>query len=386
MKELPPPPSMIGAYGPWAASLVAETPGRLSLQSSPPGEFAARRAAARARVHDCMAPPPRPVSVVPEVRRRAVHDGLAIEELAWQLPYGPPTGAWVLKPAGATGRLPGMLALHDHGRFKFFGKEKIAQIGPAVPPLVAEHRAGAYDGLAWVNELARRGHVVLVHDAFAFGSRRVRVADVPPELRGGVVDDTSETAAVIMAYNDWAADHEAVMAKSLFSAGTTWPGVFVTEDQVALDILCARPDVDSARVGCAGLSGGGLRAGFLAGLDDRIRAAVCVGMMTTWRDFLLRRSYTHTWMCFVPLLPNELDFPEIMGLRAPQPTLVMNTRDDPLFTYEGMKEAEAILARVYTAAGHPERFRCSWYPGHHQFNRAMQSEAFAWLEEAMVSK
>ncbi|MEJ7682350.1 MAG: hypothetical protein WKG06_31770 [Segetibacter sp.] len=28
----------------------------------------------------------------------------------------------------------------------------------------------------------------------------------------------------IEAYNEWAGDHEHVMAKSLFCAGTTWPG------------------------------------------------------------------------------------------------------------------------------------------------------------------
>ncbi|MEX2591760.1 MAG: hypothetical protein WD426_03225 [Anditalea sp.] len=53
--------------------------------------------------------------------------------------------------------------------------------------------------------------------------------------------------------NKWAADHEDIMAKSLFSAGTTWPGVFYAEDQIAPDVLCDRKDVDADRIGCAGL-------------------------------------------------------------------------------------------------------------------------------------
>jgi hypothetical protein len=48
-----------------------------------------------------------------------------------------------------------------------------------------------------------------------------------------------------------AAQHEHVMAKSLFRAGTTWPGVFFAEDQNALDVLCSRDDVDVSRIGCA---------------------------------------------------------------------------------------------------------------------------------------
>jgi hypothetical protein len=46
-----------------------------------------------------------------------------------------------------------------------------------------------------------------------------------------------------------------------------------------------------------------------------------------------------------------------------------------------MERAEAMLGRVYAASGQPENFRCSWYPGHHQFNRAMQAEAFGWFEQ-----
>src|SRR5207237_2842709 len=125
----------------------------------------------------------------------------------------------------------------------------------------------------------------------------------------------------IHTYNRWAGEHEHIVAKSLFSAGTTWPGVFLRDDQAALSLLCARPDVDAGRVACGGLSGGGLRTVFLAGLDERIRCCFCAGFFTTWQDLLLNKSYTHTWMTYVPLLPHDLDFTEILGLRAPLPTL-----------------------------------------------------------------
>ena len=68
-----------------------------------------------------------------------------------------------------------MLALHDHGGNKYFGWRKIAQIGDQIHPMMEQHRNDYYGGLSWANELARRGFAVLVHDAFAFGSRRVRV-------------------------------------------------------------------------------------------------------------------------------------------------------------------------------------------------------------------
>ena len=372
--------NMIGAYGPWAASLVPDEPGRLSFRRGLWADVEAWRPLARARLMECLCQPD--TGGPPEVRveRHTAYDGVEVEELSWQLPYGPRTRAVLLKPAGARGRLPGILALHDHAGNKWFGADKITRSSPQQQPMMREHQAAYYGGAAWANEVARRGYVVLVPDAFPFASRRVFLCDVPPEIRPGLTLPEPETEAHIMAYNVWAAEHEHIMAKSLFCAGTTWPGVTLAEDQRALDVLCSRDDVDPERVGCGGLSGGGLRTVFLGGADPRIRCAVCVGMMTTWRDYLLNKTHTHTWMIYVPLLPRDLDFPEILGLRVPQPTLVLNDRDDQLFTVGEMERADRILREVYQRAGAGEHYRCSFYPGPHKFDLAMQAEAFAWFD------
>src|SRR6185437_16133673 len=138
-------------------------------------------------------------------------------------------------------------------------------------------------------------------------------------------------------------------------------------------------DVDADRLGCGGLSGGGLRTAYLAGLDDRIRCACCVGMMTTWRDYLLNKSYTHTWMVYIPGLPLDLDYPEVLGLRVPLPTLVQSDEEDKLFTLPEMKRADRMLARVFEKANAGERYRGTFYPGGHKFDGAMQAEALEWL-------
>jgi hypothetical protein len=136
--------------------------------------------------------------------------------------------------------------------------------------------------------------------------------------------------AIFNTYNQWAGEHEHIMAKSLFCAGTTWPGVFLAEDRQALEVLIGRNDVDSEKIGCAGLSGGGLRTVYLGGTDHRVKCAVCVGFMSTWADFLLNKAYTHTWMTYTPLLPKYLEFPEILGLRVPLPTMTLNNSQDGL--------------------------------------------------------
>jgi hypothetical protein len=371
--------TMIGAYGPWAASL-ADSPAALSFRRVGWADVEAWRPVARQRLLERLASPE--TGAVPDVTvcRRFVYDGLHVEDISWQLPYGPPTEAIFLKPAGARGRLPGILAFHDHAGKKYFGKRKIARTAGDWHPLMLEHHAEYYGGVPWANELARRGYAVLVPDAFSFASRRVRVENVPAAIEAGGIDPISEADVEIEAYNRWAAQHESILAKSLFCAGTTWPGVLLGEDQRALDVLCAREDVDAQRVGCGGLSGGGLRTVYLAGIDPRIRCAVCVGMMTTWRDFLLNKCHTHTWMIYIPLLPRELDYPEILGLRAPLPTMVLNNLEDPLFTLSEMERADIILSQVYAKAGAEQRYESRFFPGPHKFDLQMQEYAFDWFD------
>ena len=373
-------PNMIGAYGPWAASIVGDDPARLSFRQARFQDIDAWRTEARQRLLDCLLQPDKkPIGDV-RVEGLEAEPGLVCERISWQLPYGPRTSALLLKPENARGRLPAVLALHDHGGNKYFGHEKITRLRTGQHPVMQRHQDHYYGGEAWANALARRGYVVLVHDTFAFGSRRLQMKDVAEQARKKVtpVDDDSEPSIEI--YNRFAAEHEHLMAKSLLCAGTTWPGVFTSEDQRALDYLCSRSDVDAERVGCAGLSGGGLRTVYLGGMDPRIRCACCVGMMSTWRDYLLHKCHTHTWMIYIPALPRDLDYPEILGLRTPLPTMVLNNNEDSLFTLPEMQRADRMLTEIYRKADAAERYRCSFYPGPHKFDQAMQAEAFEWFD------
>ena len=376
--------SIIGGYGNWAASLV-KMPQNLSFRNSKWTDLKKWKAIATDKVLELVAMPRLGDTPVITVEHRYEYDGLIIEELSWQLPYGNPTKAVLLKPKGAEGRLPAILGLHDHVGKKYFGYRKIVKTSDEQHSLLAEHQHTEYEGKAWANEIAKRGYVVLVHDTFAFGSRRVLYEEVQGFDYGDLntkdkTDQNPELDVNIEIYNKWSSEHEHVMSKSLFCAGTTWPGVFLAEDQMALSILSAREDVDPKRIGCGGLSGGGLRTVYLAGLDARIKCAVCVGFMSTWADFILNRSFTHTWMTYTPLLPNYMDFPEILGLRIPLPTLVQNNNQDELYTLSEMKNADEILRNVYTKAGAQENYQAKFYEGGHKFDAEMQSDAFNWFD------
>ena len=373
--------NQLGSYGPWLADeVLGDAPGRLSFRTGKWKSVDEWRQVARRRALERIAPVNLGGPPAVTLTGRATYDGLDVEFLSWQLPMGPKTEAVLLKPAGARGRLPGILALHDHGGNKFLGWRKITRTDSTPWAIQEKHQANYYGGVGWANEIAKRGYVVLVHDTFPFASRRVMVKDVPPQIRAGGVDPSPEDLEGIAKYNAFAGAHEHIMEKSLLSAGTTWPGVYLVEDQRALDVLCSRPDVDASRVGCAGLSGGGMRTVFLGGLDDRVKVAIAVGFVTTWRDFLLDKSFTHTWMTYVPLLPQDLDFPEILAMRAPAATMVLNCREDPLYTLAEMQRADAMIAETFKRAKVPERYRAIYYDGGHKFDRAMQTDAFDWFD------
>ena len=377
-------PNMLGEYGDWAAQLVSDPP-RLSFRRPGWESVENWQRQARQRYREALLQPDTGGTPKAVIQHHIEFDGLAIDHLHWQLPYGPPTEALVLKPAGATGRLPGIVGLHDHGGNKYFGLRKITRMSKDPHPLMVKHQEHYYGGVPWANELAKRGYVVLVHDAFLFGSRRVRLADLPEIITNHLVERDPESEEEIQRYNNFAANHEHLVAKSLFCAGTTWPGVFTAEDQRALDYLYSRPDVDPSRIGCCGLSGGGLRTVFLTGLDPRIRCSCCVGMMTTWRDYLLNKCYTHTWMIYIPGLSRDLDYPEILGLNLPNPIMVLNNREDDLFTVPEMERADQILRDVYHRAGADDHYRMKFYPGPHKFDHEMQAQAFQWFDRWLKS-
>jgi hypothetical protein len=372
--------SIIGAYGEWAASLLEKDLPELSFRRNEWPSLEAWRSAAKKRFSDRMAIPDIGTVSDVQVKDQYTFDGLHIEELSWEMPYGQPAEGILLKPENADSPLPGILGFHDHAANKYFGKRKITRTSGQMHPMMVTHQENYYDGSAWANDIAKRGYVVLVSDAFPFASRRVLMRDIPENMRRNLTDDDPENQENIDAYNRWAADHEHIMAKSLFSAGTTWPGVFFAEDKIALDILCNREDTDENRIGCGGLSGGGMRTVFMSALDSRIKCAVAVGFMTTWRDLIVNKSFTHTWMTYVPVTPKELEFPEIFALNVPLPTLVQNNIHDALFTMPEMERADHIQAEVYRKAGASDRYKGSFYPGPHKFDKAMQEEAFDWFD------
>ena len=185
----------------------------------------------------------------------------------------------------------------------------------------------------------------------------------------------------IRAFNARASQNESLMARSLFTAGITWPGVLIWDDIRTLDYLASRPEVDRSRLGCVGLSMGGYRTYVLAALDPRIKAAVDVGWMTSFASQIKQHVVNTIGFSFhINGLYRYMDFPDFAALVAPRALLVINGSQDRLFAPEGVTAAFEKIARCYAKAGAPDRQRCRLYDAPHEFNLDMQAEAWDWLK------
>jgi dienelactone hydrolase len=283
--------------------------------------------------------------------------------------------AYLLLPKGPPKRRPAIVALHDHGAFFTWGKEKIIATGHE-HPVLAEFKRTYYSGRSFGSELAKRGYVVIAIDMFYWGERRMLLAGDPPAWR----DRDKMTADDIAALNRRSGANTSLVATGLFETGITWSGVMFTDDIRTVDYLVTRPEVDPERIGCCGLSVGGFRSAHLAGLDARIKAAVVVGWMSTYGSMFQDKLTSIGFMKVVPGLYQQMDLPDVVSMTAPGGLMAIHGTKDQLFTNEGVSAAFDKIRAVYRKAGVPERFAGVTYDGPHEFNAPMQDKAFGWLD------
>jgi len=292
--------------------------------------------------------------------------------------------AYVLVPKNLGGKkAPAIVALHDHGGFYRWGKEKLVKTDDEHPALTAFK--SCYAGRSIADDLAEQGYVVIVIDKFYWGERRMRLPDDPKPGAGGAggAGGATETADDVKKFNAARGPLEPLVARTIETAGFTWPGLIFWDDIRTVDYLCSRPEVDASRIGCVGLSVGAWRANHLIALDDRIKAAVAVCWLTSFQHLQPRHVQNTTG--FTKLLPGlyrKLDMPDVISLAAPRALLNINGSQDRLFPIDaGIKAAYRTLESVYAKVGAPEKFRGHLYDSPHEFNADMQAEAWAWLKK-----
>ena len=330
----------------------------------------------REKVQDILLYRPEPVDPRPEVLSRTDLGDVIREKVVFSTTPEFRVPAYVHIPKGLTGPAPTIIDLHSHGGMYVFGKEKVTDLGKNHPAM-EEYHGRVYDGRATGTALAKLGYVVITIDAFMFGERRTII---DKDLKYGF-DRSKYSVGDVAFLNQRCHAKETTLVKSLVYAGATWPGIVVWDDIRTIDYLLTRPEVDPQRIGCNGISMGGYRSLFLAGMDDRIAAANVAGFMSTVNEMTRAHIDTHSWVHFTPTLHRYLDLPDVVSMMAPKPLLVQQCNQDGLYTPKGMKDSVDKIAAIYKKAGAENSFTGKFYDTPHRFTQPMQNDAFDFFEK-----
>jgi dienelactone hydrolase len=116
--------------------------------------------------------------------------------------------------------------------------------------------------------------------------------------------------------------------------GTNALGLFYLQMRKGLDYLASHGSVDPRRLGVTGLSGGGWQTVLLSALDERVAVSVPVAGFSSTATKVQARRFGDLGDLEQngPDLLDGHDYPHLVALRAPRPTLlVYNAEDDCCF-------------------------------------------------------
>ena len=256
-----------------------------------------------------------------------------------------------------------------------FGKERVVNSGRD-HALLVEHRNKVYSGHYLAEVFARQGYAVVVIDAHHFGARAPRGLNGIPDT----YDPFELSIGDYVRLDTLVRDQLYLGVRQLNWAGTTWMGVNFWDDSRCVDFLLSRPEVDPERIGCTGLSGGGWRTNVLAALDDRIKASVSVGWMTTG-DYqqIYNVSGAIGTFCLLPGVWDRLDVPDLTIMSAPGASMVVSGQQDMFFPPEAQADAARQIQNGYNWAGVGECFKDYRPNKPHCYDNEVQQQALDWF-------
>ncbi|HEY7424188.1 MAG TPA: alpha/beta hydrolase family protein, partial [Gemmataceae bacterium] len=288
--------------------------------------------------------PPRPVPQRVRLVSRELRNGYTLESVAIDNGMDGEISALLLVPDKRTKPAPAILWLHSST--------------PDKTQILTPHTNGGAEPLGEV--FVRAGYVVLAPDACWYGER----AGTGPSGR-------AETGV---------REEESRFKLHLWMGRTLW-GMFVRDDQIALDYLCGRPEVDKTRIGATGMSMGSTRSWWLAAVDERIAAVVGVACLTRYQNLIAHGQLrAHGVYYFVNGLLKHFDIEGVIALIAPRPYLALTGDLDAGSPADGIKVIEAKVGGVYAALDARDHFKNILYPNiGHTYTPEMRAEMLAWF-------
>lgn len=176
--------------------------------------------------------------------------------------------------------------------------------------------------------LVKKGFIVLAFDPLGQGERYQYLDEEGRPAKGGPT-----------------AEHSYAGLPCLLN-GMTVARYMIHDGMRAVDYLLSRPEVDAARIGITGRSGGGTQSAYIAAVDERIYAAAPENYLTSFRRLLASIGPQDAEQNLPGFLRRGLDHADLLAVRAPKPALMLTTTRD-FFSIQGARETYAELQQVY---------------------------------------
>jgi dienelactone hydrolase len=321
----------------WARGRYENAPLRMTFRATKRNEAEAWQKELRAKVTELiggfptgkpdLAPQTLEVRDFPTYRR---------EKVVFQSLPGVYVLAYVLTPKEGKAPHRTMICLPGHGR----GVDDIIGID--------DQGAGRTDKAGYQHDFAlqciEHGLAAVAIEQMAFGCRREHAA---------------------MAKNLGASSCQPVAGSALL-LGETMIAWRTHDVMRTVDWIETRDELDSNRVGCMGISGGGTITTFASALEPRIKAALISGYLNTFKDSIF--SLSHCIDNYIPGILNWCEMYDVASLIAPRPLFAESGDSDDIFPVEASRASFAKVKHVYEVFGQPDLAQHEVFSGEHSFH------------------
>jgi hypothetical protein len=202
------------------------------------------------------------------------------------------------------------------------------------------HTGDGYHGTyqQMILNLVKKGFIVFAFDPVAQGER---LQYYDPETGKDIVGDPDISHSYSGA--------QAFITGSSQARYMIWDGIR------AVDYLLTRKEVDPARIGITGRSGGGTQSSQIAALDDRILAAAPESYITNYTRLFQSPGPQDGEQNLFNGIVRGIDHADLLLVRAPKPAIIIATTGD-YFSIQGFRETAEEVSKIYKAYNREDNF------------------------------
>ena len=235
------------------------------------------------------------------------------------------------RPKNATGKLPAVLCPHGHWAYGRLENQPL------------------HSGPARAISFARQGYVAFSYDMVGY----------------------NDSAAITHRF----ANHNETGVEALWSVNLL--GLQLWNSMRVVDFLLTLPEVDAERIACTGESGGGTQTFLLMAVDERIKLAAPVNMVS----FLMQGGS----LCEnAPNLRVDTNNVEIAALMAPRPMMMVSATGD--WTKNTMTLEYPAVRSIYRLFGAEDKLTAIQIDAPHNYNQASREAVYGWFAHWFLNR